>query len=384
MNKEIKYIGYYSDDIIEQENRVYFLSAVNKMNYIRDSLIEIGLNVCMVSTSNTKETKKVKIKGKEFKINDKLKIKTFNTFGAKNKIFRILRKLKMDIQLFKYLLKNTQRNEQIIVYHSISIILPILIAKKIKKFKIILELEEKYQDINKMSSIDKYLENKMINNADKYIYATELFKEIIEENKPYVICNGVYNVQKKYNESFKDDKIHIIYAGIIDKIKKGAFSAAELALHLDSRYHIHIIGFGNENDIKELKDYIDKNKKDTTCIITYDGIYKGEEYTKFLQKCDIGLSTQDSTLQYNNTSFPSKILSYLSNGLRVVTVRISVIEKSKIGDIMYYYDENNCEQIARKIRSINLDSFYDSRQKINELDKEFKKEIKKLILQEEV
>ena len=102
-------------------------------------------------------------------------------------------------------------------------------------------------------------------------------------------------------------------------------------------------------------------QKSQKAKITYDGLLSGEEYIKFIQSCDIGLSTQNPNGKYNDTSFPSKILSYMANGLRVVSVRIPVVEESGIGKCVCYYDEQTPENIAKAIKSIDFSEEYDSR-----------------------
>ena len=103
------------------------------------------------------------------------------------------------------------------------------------------------------------------------------------------------------------------------------------------------------------------------------------EYIKFLQKCDIGLSTQTPNAEYNDTSFPSKVLSYMANGLRVVSIRIKALEKSKISDLLYYYENDSPKEIAKAIKSIDLSQPYNSRNKIQDLDENFIKDIKELL-----
>ena len=113
--------------------------------------------------------------------------------------------------------------------------------------------------------------------------------------------------------------------------------------------------------------------------VTYDGLLSGEEYIRFIQACDIGLSTQNPDAAFNDTSFPSKVLSYMANGLRVVSVRIKAVETSAVGDMITYYDEQTPEGIARAIMSVDMAQPYDSRKRIAELDKQFQKELKQLI-----
>jgi hypothetical protein len=69
----------------------------------------------------------------------------------------------------------------------------------------------------------------------------------------------------------------------------------------------------------------------------------------------------------------------MANGLRVVSVRIKVIEISAIRDKVYYYDEQNPKDIAETILSIDLNEPYDSRKILKELDAKFSTEIKALL-----
>jgi hypothetical protein len=105
----------------------------------------------------------------------------------------------------------------------------------------------------------------------------------------------------------------------------------------------------------------------------------GEAYIEFIQSCDIGLSTQDPNAAFNATSFPSKILSYMANGLKVVSIRIPAIEQSAVGDMLFYYDEQTPEQIAKAILSVDMSAEYDSRKLILELSKKFQCDLEKLM-----
>ena len=139
------------------------------------------------------------------------------------------------------------------------------------------------------------------------------------------------------------------------------------------------MGFGSEEDKQNLLKTIEDVSKKTECTVTYDGLKSGEEYIRFIQSCDIGLSTQNPDAAFNATSFPSKILSYMANGLRVVSIRIPAIESSAIGDYMYYYDRQTPEAIAKAIMQVDLNDGYNGREIISKLDKKFTKEIAELI-----
>jgi len=283
------------------------------------------------------------------------------------------------LQLFLYLLKNTKKDEEILVYHSVGYGNAIYLAKKIKKFKMILEVEEIYQDIRSLGKRKNEREYRDFKIADKYIFPTKLLNEKINvENKPYCIIHGTYQVEEKKNVSFKDDKIHVVYAGTFEP-RKGCGAAAKAAEWLPENYHIHILGFGTEKQAENIKKQIEETNSKAKATVTYDGLLSGKEYIEFIQKCHIGLSTQNPDAEFNATSFPSKILSYMANGLRVVSIKIPAIQTSDIGNKLYYYEKQTAEEIAKTIMDIDLNDDYDGRKIVGSLDEKFSAEINELL-----
>lgn len=378
MNKEIKYVGFYDTYENSQENREYTLSATNKMDYISATLNKLGYKILIVSPSWTKN--KQFHKGKIIKLYDDISLKLFSTLPWGNKIQKALSLIYGDLLLFFYLITKVNRNETILVYHSLWLRSIVRFAKKIKKFKVILEVEEIYQDVVSCSKYTRKEEYKNFVSANGYILSTTLLiNKLNIANKPYIIVNGTYQVVDDQKCKFNDGMIHVVYAGTFDSRKGGGVAAVAAAEYLPKNYHLHIIGFGSKEDTNDLLIKIQEISKKSEAIITYDGLLSGEDYIRFLQKCDIGLSTQIPSAGYNDTSFPSKILSYMSNGLRVVTVRIKAVELSTIGNAVYYYEEQTPESIAKTIMSINIDEYYDSRALIKKLDVQFTESMKKLL-----
>ncbi|MFP5114104.1 glycosyltransferase [Bacillaceae bacterium C204] len=377
-NGNIKYIGFYDSDTYAEENRNSFLAATNKMDYICQAIVATDNKVEIISPSWT-ANKKGYYHKRTSTIGEGVTLTCGPTFGANGRLLRYIRILWSWIWLFGYLIKNINSKETIIVYHSMMIISPIMLAKKIKKFKLILEVEEIYQDVKEYSQLMQKNEYKLFQIADCFIFPTELLNEKINKsNKPHTIIYGTYKVEQERKYKFNDERIHCVYAGTFDPRKGGAI-AATVAPYLSNNYHIHIIGFGSEDETRSIQQLISEVAKTSDCTITYDGLLKGEEYIKFLQSCHIGLSTQTPDAKYNNTSFPSKILSYMANGLRVVSVRIKAIEMSSIGDALYYYEDQTPEAIAEAIMSIDINKPYDSKKLIKKLDEKFVHSIKKML-----
>ncbi|MBR3002605.1 MAG: glycosyltransferase [Clostridia bacterium] len=369
----MKYICYY--DKKNNENRNYTLAATNKMDYIISTFNKIGINMDLISASRC--LRKNKGKSRYEKLNNDNTLKLFKSIGG-NKIIRAFDKLRHSFLFFNYLLFKIKKDELVLCYHSLGYYKIISLLKKIKKFKLILEVEEIYADVMENEKIRKK-ELEYIDLADAYIFPTNLLNnEINKSNKPYIIVHGTYKVEKQVSNKFNDSKKHIVYAGTFDP-RKGVIATVNTAKFLSSNYHVHILGFGSQQQIKNVKKLIDEVKKMSYAEISYEGLKSGEEYIKFIQACDIGLSTQNPNAAFNNTSFPSKILSYMSNGLRVVSVKIPAIENSEIGKYMYYYDNQEPEEIAKAILNVDLNDDYDSRNIIHNLDEQFSKQLCKMI-----
>ena len=280
--------------------------------------------------------------------------------------------------MFIYLISHCRKNEPVIVYHSLGYFEIIRWAKRISGFKLILEVEEIYSDVSQMSPYWRNLEFKMFELSDAFIFSTELLNTKINKNqKPFVVIYGTYQVEPQYVQKFDDGKIHAVYAGTFDPNKGGAQSAISAAEYLSDKYHIHICGFGNECDVMSIKRSIEEINTKSKAVVTYDGMKKGKEFVEFLQKCHIGLSTQIPEGEYNDTSFPSKVLTYMSNGLSVVSIKIPVLLNSAVGEHLSFYSIPNGQEIAASI--INADLTNDNRSVCDALNISFHNNIKSLL-----
>lgn len=372
----MKYIGYYDCEQNKSENRSYVLAATNKMTYIANTIAKSGTPVEIVSASGTLNADFCP--GKVINIGPNVVLKLFPSIGTGACIKRVLSRWMLKITFFLYLFTKIRNGETVIVYHSLAYMKLIKLLRAVKKFKLILEVEEIYGDVIGNSKISKQ-ELKFAQQADGYIFPSILLKEHINRSqKPFVIIHGTYQAERQISFGFQDGKIHVVYAGTFDPRKGGGAAAVAAAEFLPRNYHIHILGFGSKSDLKSMKQLIADISTQAEATVTYDGLLSGEAYIRFIQSCQIGLSTQNPDGDFNATSFPSKILSYMANGLRVVSIRIPAIETSAIGNAMYYYDKQTPQEIAKAIMNVDVNDDYDGRGLILKLDKQFAQEIAKL------
>lgn len=374
--RKIYYLGSYSNS----KYRNCAPSAKSKMDYIIIALNNLHHSVNIISPSSGIRGS-FKFLKKEDYLESYNKLIIPKTYVSQFKLLNVIKYIYTDLWMFLFILFNIKRDDKVIVYHSLGYYKLIAILKKIIGFKMILEVEEIYSDVigNKKLRAKELAFFKL---ADSYIFPTELLDQYVNtEHKPSSIVYGTYKVEKERGHKFheKDGKIHLVYAGTFDPRKGGVSAAAAAGEYLDKNFHIHILGFGSEEEKKVLKKQIEEVNSKNGAIVTMDGLLSGEDYIKFLQSCDAGFSTQNPDADFNDTSFPSKVLSYLSNGLRVVSVRIKALEESKVGDFLYFYEGNDPKKIAETVESINFDEAYDSREFISQLDKEFIESLKKIL-----
>lgn len=376
--KKIYYLSVYSVDDFENEKRYYPLSSAVKIDSIIKELLENNLDVEIVSASLSHGVHYCKRHRKN--ISDHLVLNLFSSLGRKNRFIKILDLIWLNCQLFNFFIRNIKSDDIVIVYHSLLYLPLVRILKKIIKFKLILEFEEMYSDVLNVQRSRKN-EISLLHVADRYIFPSKIMPKLygIEDKSKYTIIHGTYNIEPIREKHPKENNyIHVIYAGTLD-IRKGSLEAVNAAKYLPSNYHIHICGDGSKRDLECLKRLIEKVNKKNNAQVIYEGVLRGEEYIKFLQMCDIGLCTQDPLASFTASSFPSKILSYLSNGLRVLAIDIPAIRESDVSEILYFYSVQNEKEIANSLLKIDLRTEYNSREFVKKLYMNSKEELGKMI-----
>lgn len=375
----VYYLGYYSCEQIATEKRIAAPPAINKMGYIISALSEIpDIKTVVVSPSETGLCRYVR--GNVYDLNDRVSMKTFDSFRSKNKIIRGFGHMWTKTNLLHFLMTHVKSDDTVIVYHSLALMNVVRKLKKKKKFHLIIEVEELYSDVKEDQALRKK-ELEYLQLADQYIVITELLNEQVNlQNKPRIISHGTYRTVPKCGEKINDGRTHVVYAGTFNPVKGGACSAIEAAEFLDENFVLHVLGKGSTSDTETILKKIEEVSSKSKCQIIFDGYKTGKEFDMFIQSCHVGLSTQQPDGKYNASSFPSKVLMYMSNDLPVVSVRIPAVESSNVGEYIFYYDFYTPQNIAQAIKSVPSGQSLNVREKLNELDDIFKEELANLLM----
>lgn len=371
---------YYLIHFDNKTNRNVTPSAITKGKYVASALASCSSEVEIVSLAYPTKDSQDEV---YYQVSENVICHLFKGKYSNNRIIRYLNHKLYDKKIRKYLKQNVKKDDIIVVYHSLANMKLVKYIKKNITDKIVYEVEEIYGDVINDEKA-KIKELKAFKNASSYIFSNDDLNSIINTKQlPYVTCYGTYEIPTLYKESFNDNLIHCLYAGTLAQ-NKGALNAINVAKYLPNNYLIHILGFGSEKDIADIKNAVNEvnNSYGTTKVI-YEGLKLNEEYLKFIQKCQIGLCTQNIDAAFNTTSFPSKILSYMSNGLEVVGVNIAAIKNSKVGQYIQFYNVPDEKEIANAILNINLNNKTNNVDVVKELDKEFKEDLKDMLVKYE-
>ena len=382
-NKRIKYIASFDVDSNKKENRVNMLSSANKINYMLTVMNELGIGVDIISTSHTLNKKCYS--GKTITLGDNT-LKLFPTTWRGSLILKAINALVLRSSLFLYLISHVKHGDKVMIYHSYG---HLWINKLLSMMgvNIIEECEEIYGDIFGKPRLAER-ERKALQGCYAYIYPTRLLNEVVnKKGAPYLVIHGAY---KDVGASFFDDKVcdepslanrnkyHIAYTGILDP-KKGCIDMVKAAEFLDDNYHIHILGFGGDDEIRILNESIANIKDKTSCEVTYDGLRKGAAYSKYLSLLNLGVCTLNTEQGFIQTQFPSKIISYLAAGIPVLCSNVEAIKTSDVASAITFYQGNSPKEIAEGIKAARVKGPIDSKQLLLDCHERFKKEIYELI-----
>jgi hypothetical protein len=347
---------------------------------VADALSRAGYRVDIISPSwsidNSSRLRYVPRRNIDIDISKKL-ILSPSLIGVRRKWARNIKIGISLLWLFTFLVIHTSRKEKVLAYHSPWLSLPIRMAKKIKGFHLILEVEEIYSQVWKINDTLTEWEKKSLASADTFIAVSDVLAEILG-NRSKIIVYGNYYPVESARDQMQKSTIDIVYAGSFDKVKGGAQNAVQCIRYLPREYVLHVCGYGEAEETNELlKDIesINSELKRNACV--YHGMKNRKELSIILQQCQIAINPQNEG-GHMATAFPSKILSYLGHNLRIVSTRISSILRSEVSSLIVFSEDDKPESLAKAIRCVDLSLPFDCGESLRRLDDRFIAQLKKL------
>lgn len=373
----VYYVAFYARP--EDKNRRQNLAGVEKANYIVKIFSELGYDVTILSNAKTLEKKEKRVE--RVCLDSKgISLYTFTSWGKGNRIKDVANAVYGLIQLFFFFLLHVKEEDIVCVYHSMGYRGIFKLIRKFRKFKYILEVEELFQYFEANNSGYKKKENGVFREPDAFIFSNKIIADEINiKKKPQVIVNGVYKNEKRISDKeiqSGSDTLKLVYAGSLEP-QKGINIIMDIVEHLDEDIETRIIGFGSEDDVKYVTNRISALNLSGK-EIKFDGTKTGKDYREYLQQCDIGLCVQDDTDIFNRYEFPSKVISYMANGLNVITNDLIQIKTCELADYINIVVSRDAAEMASYINK-RLFKFIDAHEAIEKANIDFRDGLKSLV-----
>lgn len=372
----VYYVAFYTRT--KDRTRRQNLAGSEKAGYIIKTFHDLGEEVTILSNARTISRRGMK--PERIRSGTKrIRLYTFASWGKGGRVKDAINAGYGLLQLLGYMLLFVRREDTVCVYHSMGYLGLMALIRKVKKFRYILEVEELYQYIDANRSGYKKKEERVFSEPDAFIFSNRLIAEEVNlPARPAVVVNGVYRNRRRLTLKKESRVVRLVYAGSLEP-QKGIGKILDIAACLDEGYELRIIGTGTTEDIREVTDRVrclnQSGKK-----VFYDGIRTGRKYREYLQKCDIGLCIQDQTDIFNRYGFPSKVVSYLSNGLDVITNGLIQIKTSELAGYVNIVESDEAETIAVYINEKRYQK-RNAEAVVRSLDLAFHAELEKLINQ---
>ena len=184
---KVYYIGSYKTQ--EDNTRLCSQACINKMNYIIDLIRENEYEIEILSTAESINISSFYRKEERIYLSDYITINQIPAIKSKkykNQIHKLIIIIWLIIKLIQ-----VPRKSRVILYHGLEYIIPLSFILTIKKFNIVLELEEIYSKMPNCK-YSKTKELNFINKFDKIIYVSDTLKN--EIGKKGFSIYGNYNI----------------------------------------------------------------------------------------------------------------------------------------------------------------------------------------------
>jgi len=252
---------------------------------------------------------------------------------------RFLHDISFSLALFFFLLFRVKSNDCILVYNfTPRVALPIILLKSLKKFNLIIELEEVYSEIADYKRLGMF-ESHGFKLADGFILASRTMISLIGE-KPFVISAGYY--ERELEETPSDKIIErdlaepfLLYSGRIDGFG-GVFDL--IREFRSSSLEVPLVITGSGDRMAKIKQLVKNDER-----IQYLGNITRSKLLSLVLKNCICINPMNPMLDYAEFSFPSKIIWWLAQGKIVLSTPCPSVINSDVRNYIRFFSWSSCE-----------------------------------------
>lgn len=230
--------------------------------------------------------------------------------------------------------------------------------KKITKTVIIPDIPSMVTSMDKQNKLKGLLlkhrnerSMKMTSKSDGLVLLTEAMMDFVNKPVPYIVMEGIVDVESMWGESRPPTKEIILYTGTLRKIF-GVLNLVQAFQKIkDKDVELWICGSGDsENAIKEAAN-VDSR-------IKFYGLVDSQTALKMQRQATILVNPRTSEGEYTKYSFPSKTMEYLLSGKSVIINRLPGIPKEYY-QYVYTPEDESVEALVECISNVLTTKYYD-------------------------
>lgn len=365
--KKVHYIGWYITDNEWGQYKAN-VPGMMKMRYVADQIKKTTDDLHILSFADKQNCF---LYGLKNIVNDGLTIHYTGGCNYSGNLGKYINTLIKKIYFVLYVIFYASNKDLIVLYHSYAYTKLLAKLQKIVRRNIVIEVEEiyGYNAIKDMPWVDD--EIAQIKKFNKFTCVNDGIPQVLGLKKDdYVVIYGAGIFPERTAQRFDDGKIHVVYSGTIEGKKMGAMSAVEAAKCFSSKYKLHISGFGKPENIDILKKRIEEiNKEVGEERIKYEGFLSEQDMHKLMFSCHIGLSPNVLRPNFANSTFPSKVVTYMCHDLSVV-ISYATAYDFPISEGWVFYREQTPECIASAVMSAEVKPIGYYRPRIENMNEE--------------
>lgn len=179
---------------------------------------------------------------------------------------------------------------------------------------------------------------------DMFIYLSKNMNEKVnKQNKPYMISEGLYRVDKENIPCVQRKKKTILYTGNLNN-KYGIQTLIDSFSYLDEAYTLLVRGDGEM--VPKVKAFSLSDRR-----IKYLERMNYEDLQKLQAEVNLLVNPVSPQQSFTNNFFPSKTMEYLASGTPVLMYRLGGVPDEYYEHI-YMPDDLSAKALARKIQEI--------------------------------
>jgi glycosyltransferase involved in cell wall biosynthesis len=239
-----------------------------------------------------------------------------------------------------WFLKNTTRQDIVIVYNFLPrTAIPIIFSMLFRNYKLIIQFDELYGYMDSpYHHIFRILERFSIQNAIGFITPSHHIADKIRKYRNNDVCivmsYGYPTITELSHQNLQSSKrLQLLYSGTLGS-ERGVCELIDLLPYVKDFADLTITGKGPFSTIIERLSQTNDNLK-------YIGYVTEDHYLDVLSKMQVCINPTPIDSDFSKYSFPSKVVSYISNSKIVLSTPLDVIKSSPYRDIIIYYDEND-------------------------------------------